>query len=198
MGISMWLDIIVLGCLLLVIVGIWLLIGPHTIGRAATFVGRWSGYFGHHGQTLVRWLRTPVRVERFIYRHHRIVGTLLLTATFTVLLLLRWPTEEYQPWLRTFARIDPQFHGLLRAGYLFVVLLSLLAFITGLFLVFRPSAIKPLEQWANQPVTAGLIRGYWARCCATTTCWMATHYRIIGLAMIAGGGYVVYRLWPHW
>ena len=185
------LDLIVAGCLLLIFFGIGLLGNPTTVSQA-------TGVFARYVKTVLQLLLTPIRVERFIYRHHRLFGLTILLITTAVLLFLKWPTAQVRGIEQSFFALEPQRYGMMRAGYLLLQLVSLGAFMIGLFIFSRPSALKSFEQWANQPVGMGLFKHYWQRCCATTSCWMAGHYRLAGLTMVAFGSALFYLLLPYW
>ncbi|MDP1527200.1 MAG: hypothetical protein Q8M20_15445 [Rhodocyclaceae bacterium] len=86
------------------------------------------------------------RVDRFVYRHHRLFGALiLLGASIFLALLATHHTAIFKadPWL---LKGLPLAVVLLQAAaWLFAVFSMLI----GLFVLVRPSALKPLEAKAN-------------------------------------------------
>ncbi len=76
-------------------------------------------------------LNTLYFIERPVYRHHRKAGATLIAAAAL--------------WMWLLWRLD-RLNGLVLVGWL----LSLCAIVIGLFLIIRPSALKPFERGANR------------------------------------------------
>lgn len=93
-------------------------------------------------------LKTYYRIERYYYRHHRLSG--LLTVVGGVALL-------YVSAIMAASLTQPDgqnFESIIRdAGTILFLLCGLLISIFGMTVFIRPSALKPIESWANQPVT---------------------------------------------
>jgi len=95
-----------------------------------------------------------ISLERGFYRHHRVLGMAVVVGAIYILYFLM------------FAYSAQAVQGLLLAGiadavvrdtlaYVLQLLLffgALLAFAVGILLAIRPSALKPLEQWAHRPL----------------------------------------------
>lgn len=92
-------------------------------------------------------LNTYYRIERYYYRHHRLSG--LLTVVGGVALL-------YVSAVMAASLTQPDgqnVESIIRdAGTILFLLCGLLISIFGLTVFIRPSALKPIESWANQPV----------------------------------------------
>lgn len=110
-------------------------------------------------RTLDRWhslrpalapLDKPHYTERRLYRHHRLVGALVVCgASYT---LLRLAGLDPQAALGLLPEgWDDRLRGLLAANfYWFLFLANLAALGVGLVVYFRPSLLKPLETRANR------------------------------------------------
>lgn len=133
------------GVLVATLAGLWLVVAPASALRVANRLNR-----EYSINWLQRALDTPRYTEPWIYRHHRIVGALLVVAT------------SYFFWqLAT----DFSIEGLvaLFAGTLPAIALEVLAkvftsilvignaagLILGVVIFVRPSALKGTESWAN-------------------------------------------------
>lgn len=139
-----------LGVALATIAGLWLVLAPAAALSLAVKLNReWSiGW-------LQRALDAPRTSEPFVYRHHRVVGVLLVIAT------------AYFFW-QFITAYDHRALGALFAGALPAVVLEVLAlaFTTvlvignavglalGFVIFFRPSLLKGAEGWANRWVGA--------------------------------------------
>lgn len=85
-------------------------------------------------------LRRPRAIERFVYRHHRLFGSLVTTCGLTLLLFLG-TYHHRSAW-----------HVLPGAQLMLIAAWALLVFalIVGIYLLFRPSALKGFESVANR------------------------------------------------
>ena len=86
------------------------------------------------------------RIEKPLYRHHRLVGAALTAGALTLLTLIGKFSHLYatSAW--------GQILGV-RLAILFAWALGLMALIIGIFLLVRPSALKGVETLANRWVT---------------------------------------------
>lgn len=117
-------------------------------------------------------LESPRRIERFVYRHHRWSGAVILLGAGFALWRIAASGILWSP----------------RAFGLHVPLLWLLAvatalgFLVGLVVLVRPSGLKPLETRANRWVgpEAGTIRE-----------WLGRHPRVQGLLVLAASLYAL-------
>lgn len=110
-------------------------------------------------------LETPRRIERFVYRHHRLSGAaIMLGAGFFI-----WRIASSGVlWSRG---IDFQAPLLWLLGGAIV-----LAFMVGLVILIRPSGLKPVEVWANRWMgpDPGTLRE-----------WLNRHPRVLGLLVMS-------------
>jgi cell division protein FtsW (lipid II flippase) len=84
------------------------------------------------------------RVERFIYRHHRLFGAAIAAAALLLLVLIgmyHHRTAETSVW-----RFAPGVQAAMIAAYA----LAVFALIVGIYVGIRPSALKRVEALANR------------------------------------------------
>lgn len=123
------------------IVGIALLLAPHTVLGLSKRLNRWST-----PRKLLRNWELPRDSERFVYRHHRLFGAFLIAgASYTLFGLA--------------AGLRPSVHQQLTTGQLatymldavliFLVLGSGMALVIGSIMLVRPSRLKRVESVAN-------------------------------------------------
>lgn len=138
LAIALW-----LGC---VAYGLALLLAPAATLRAAGSLDR-----RYSGRRAMRTLEIPRNSERFFYRHHRLVGSLLLAGTvaFFLLWFVDFPEKTVLARLanwggKTLAGI------ILDSATFFLMLTNALIALIAIVIIFRPSALKPLEARANR------------------------------------------------
>jgi hypothetical protein len=138
--------VLVLGLGLALFVGVMLLARP----RALFALNEWLSRSFDTAPTF-RLLDQPRHVERFFYRHHRVVGALVVAGASYV--LLRWAFAYDRPGV--LALVSPR----LATGGLDWVPLALEATLVGLhvailavgvLIMFRPSLLKGVEKAANR------------------------------------------------
>ena len=93
-------------------------------------------------------LNAYYRIERYYYRHHRLSGLLTVAGGLALLYVSAIMAMNLaQPGSQNIEAIIRD------AGTILFLLCGLLISIFGLTVFIRPSALKPIESWANQPVT---------------------------------------------
>lgn len=108
------------------------------------------------GADKLAWLQTDVSkphfIERLIYRHHRLVGALLIAAAGFWLWLLS-TFDQWQLWLHlSWQYLRQLFHsGVLL--WLATSAVAVLVLVFGVLLLLRPSLLKPVESAANRWVS---------------------------------------------
>jgi len=96
---------------------------------------------------ITRPLEVPLSIERYIYRHARPVGVLLMLGAAGLLLLNGQLPGHVQ------TNTPAVWAWLVESLYWFLWLSGIAIFFIGLACVFRPSLLKPLENKANQWVS---------------------------------------------
>lgn len=126
-------------------------------GLALIFNSRMLYRFGEY---MNRWISTrqamrpfeePIPVERAVYRYHRIAGALIVCGAAYALYVftLRYPGPELMVTVTRLLHIpiNPWIGETMR---LFIIVVNVFAAVIGLIMIFRPSALKPIEAWANR------------------------------------------------
>ncbi|MBF0625100.1 MAG: hypothetical protein HQL82_09875 [Magnetococcales bacterium] len=175
------------GCVAGLVTGFWLFIDPAA-----------NGLMGRSLREVFHFLLHPIRMERIFYRHHRGFGLLIILASLTVLSVLR-------RYLGQHLEVRPQYgpgaplHSWLWESLVFIVSFSsLFALLTGLVILVRPSLLKHFETLANRPVSGADLHRLWSR---ARSFWMGFFYhhpRLVGLILMAGAGFALLHLMPHW
>lgn len=131
--------------------GLALLLRPEWLIKASTFSNRWVST-----RQMGRSLEQPINVDRWFYRYSRISGVLLMAGAVYIIFSLTVRIARTDliaalirvRWLQA-AWVEPAVDTLV----LLLIAGSMLALIVGLFLMFRPSLLRDLEQGANQRVS---------------------------------------------
>jgi hypothetical protein len=186
--IQLWVinSIMMIG-LLIFFIGVWILILPQGFLRAGKSLGRWIST-----DAFFESLDRPRYQERFIYKYHRIAGTLIIMgAGYTIFMM--------------FQRIDitmlvallPQIGGrfwsewLYGAIYALFICANLLAVMVGGIVLVRPSVLKLLETYMNKWVITGQDLKKLDQNHEIALDILPGNPRLFGLAVALGGIYIV-------
>ena len=131
------------------LLGLTLMIWPRHVERWSRRMNRW-----YSTQRALRVLEIPHYWERFFYRHARVFGALILTGS---LFVLGWLALAPAPPNAIAGGDDAVAAWLLDAFTLFVMLGNLGALVFAVVLLVRPSALKALEQRANQWISTNRL-----------------------------------------
>ena len=134
---SFALDFLFVIGVLLVPVGVSFMLIPNKVFNIANKLNRWVATDSFFNK-----LDTPIYKERFFYRHHQLFGfTVLLVSAVCLFMLtvytVKLAESEFEKWL---------FHVL----YYMLIVAIMLAFLFGLIMFIRPSALKSFETWGNR------------------------------------------------
>jgi hypothetical protein len=110
----------------------------------------------------MRPLERPIDIERVVYRWHRIIGVALLVgALFTLYVAaLRFQGPELGVVFGKFVRIEIA-RWLGQSLRIFLIVANLAALLIAAIIILRPSALKPLEVWANRQYSARQATREW-------------------------------------
>lgn len=134
----------------------------------------------------LRPLETPIHVERWFYRHHRITGGLLLAAGLLYFLVVVF-RQDAAAVLEVLPGTDLPWVAL----FWLLTLAHGCAAVLGLVILIRPSALKPLEAAANRWIsTRRLGRPLEERHHAPDR-WAMAHPRAAGMILILGGVFLM-------
>ncbi len=140
------LAVLVLGLVLAFIVGVLLLARPRALFALNARLSRWV----ETGSTF-RMLDQPHHLERFFYRHHRVVGALIVAGAGYV--LWNWGfAYDRSDVLAILGRswVTAGLDWVPAAMEVVVVALHGAILAVGLLVLFRPSLLKGLERTANR------------------------------------------------
>jgi hypothetical protein len=161
--------------------GLWLLIFPD---RSRALTSKQSLYHWF------RWGKRPYRVERYIYRHHRIFGS---SVTLGALFILYWlwsggRRSLFQLTFNDQGRFATDLLLAVQSTAIILTVSALFALAIGILIFIRPSILRGFEEWANQPVslraTISWIRNAPAR-------WATGHPRLTAAILLAAGLYLL-------
>lgn len=161
--------------------GLILMLAPDGFERMASSLNReWST------RRAMKNLELPHYYERFFFRHHLWVGLLILAASlyfFFTFVLRITPAEA--------AAAMPGIDWLWEGLFWFLLVANVAAAILALVILFRPSALKPLEAMANRWVsvrqaTRGMDKEHDA-----FDAFARRHHRGTGFLMLLGGVFLV-------
>jgi hypothetical protein len=175
------------GAALGVLIGFALIVDSARMFRISETLDRWIST-----KEALQPLDTSYAVERSVYRHHRIAGSLIVVAALYVLsfFVLNFHSERLVTALRRL--LDPRMgYWLVESARYFFILVNLAAVVIGVLMLVRPSRLKSIESWANR---------YYSDSKATQLLeaphWGADRFtrrrpRLVGVLLIAGGGFVL-------
>lgn len=139
---------LVIGSLAGMVVGALLLLRPQSLQRASQKLNRWVST-RHLDQSLER----NVKLDPWFYRHGRLSGSLTLLGASYILYFFVAGMDRSATinGLSMYFKLSANMAGaLLDAVVLSALLGALCAVFVSLFLLFRPSMLREIEQGANQ------------------------------------------------
>jgi len=144
------LMILIGGCMAALIIGVWLLIRPESFLRVNRFFSQW-----YSTRKAARPLMVPHWSERFVYRHHRPIGLIVLAGSAYVLYALVYRYDRQKIIAAFFGAVHPNSSAEWLVPGLAIALgvCALFALGVGGLLLIRPSLLKGFEAWANRWVT---------------------------------------------
>ena len=131
--------------LLVTAVGLWMLISPQQFLKTGMLLSKWVGTEGYFTS-----LDKPHYQERVFYKHHRVVGGMIvLGAAYTLAVLLKVDMETIRPNLfnRNFSNVTDWLYS---AAHFLIVGGNILAIVFGIVMFTRPSMLKNLEERMNK------------------------------------------------
>ncbi len=136
-------------------------------------------------------------IERPVYRYHRVFGAALLAWVGYILYSL-WFRYDKSATLNIFKETNPQLVAwLLDSTVLLLTLTSIVALLTAVCLVVRPSLLRGIEAWANQWFPTRPL-GKVGKPMETMRMWpdegTERHPRVTALLLVLGSLYVLMSL----
>lgn len=152
-NIMLWRDLdifLFFGALLGVLLSLLLIFKPQFVERISRVANRWVST-----RHISRWLDRSISIENWFYRHHRVVGiVVVLGASYIFIYFSVLFDKAYT--LQNLKGVFPAklLEGLLNAMVLGLMVGGAVALIVGLFLWLRPSLLRGTEEGANQWVSS--------------------------------------------
>ena len=131
-------------------------------------------------------LSKPHYIDRHVYRHHRIIGLILVLASTSWLWLLL-PMPAWRKLLGLTYRYIKALNQSELIGIVLATLLAVSILVIGLLMLVRPSLLKPLESLAHRSVMTPSKRDVLPRNDALGGFSTSTHRRMAGLILLCAG-----------
>jgi len=182
------------GAVVAILVGAWMLVNPVSLYRFNDYMNRWFST-----RKAARPLMVPRNIDPFIYRHHRIIGTVVVLGSVYVLYALIFemrPAELRALFLGSTSPAHPWAWAVMGL----VVALgagALLALVVGIYLLIRPSLLKGMEQWSNRWMTVRRATRVFDIMRQGPEPFIARHPRAVGIAIVLGGLYTLAGLYSY-
>lgn len=185
------LTFLLLGALTGLVIGIWLTVSPAHFFHATGGLNRWTS-----ARRALKIWETPLHLERFFYRHHRIFGVVLLLATgWTLYYFTRlYAPEQVLRLLQRASRINPAWAPLLNGTVWVIRIASALALLVGLVVVIRPSLLKGIEAKSNTWVSTRKMMRPLEQSYPLADSFASRHPRTAGLIIVVISCYALISL----
>jgi len=155
-------------------------------------------------ELMSRWISTrlmlkPVEVprdtQRALYRHHRLLGALVLAGAAYALAVLATLPDLRGLAVQLAKRSNPHVMEVyLRAGWAFLLVGNAAALLAGLALLLRPSLLKGVEAWANRSISLRSVGRFLETMNYAPDRLVQTYPRVAGTLIAAGSLWVAAHL----
>ena len=139
------------------LMGIALIFRSSLVARVSARMNVWIST-----RQAMRPLEAPIDIERVVYRWHRVIGAALLAgALFTLYIaVMRFHGPEMSFVFGKFVR--PELAKVVGQSLrIFLIVANIAALIIAAIVILRPSALKPLELWANRQYSSRQATKAW-------------------------------------
>jgi len=188
------LMLLITGSMAGLISGVWMLFWPQSFLRANQVLSQW-----HSLRKATKPLMVSRRTERFVYRHHRPVGLLVLTGAVYVLYALVSEYDRRNIIAAFFGGVQPHppNEWLVPGLALALGACAVFALSVGAFLLIRPSLLKGFEAWANKWISARRATKPLDTMYSGPDRFLLRHPRLLAGLLILGSLYALLRLGAH-
>ena len=151
----LWRDLaifLMFGALLGVALGLLMIFKPQYLEKCSKVGNRWIST-----RHISQWLDRSISLEHWFYRHHRAVGVAIVLGAAYIFIYFGFQFDRAYTLLRWSQRLPlaaQQLNGLLNALVLGGLIGGAVALIAGLFLWFRPSLLRGVEEQSNRWVSS--------------------------------------------
>lgn len=174
-----------IGSLAGLLMGIGMLLKPEQLARINKRLSHWVGT-----DKITEPLDRPRWMERVVYRHHRLVGGLLLAGSVFILYTFLFSYNAR----KITGALGAQYWGLLDAVLAFFIVLSAIAALIGIIVFIRPSALRELEKLSNRWVATDKAAKSLDRMIHSFDEHVHRRRQVWGVFLVAGSLYILYAL----
>ena len=179
-------------CILLIPIGLSFFFIPRKMFLIANKVNKWisTDNFFHS-------INKPIYKERFFYRNHRIVGTLVIVISVLCLYFLTFYVGVETVTDNILRLSDSNFSKWLNVILYYILLFLIsLVIIFGFILVIRPSLLKTFEKWCNHWVDTESSLNLLNSRNDLPDKYLPGNPRLFGLLILFSAVYIVWCTYP--
>lgn len=179
------LILLAVAAILGILAGVGMLLKHEQVLRLNQYFSRWTST-DNMGEQLDR----PRWSERFLYKHHRLVGTIMFLGAMIVLytFLISYNARRISAFIsRDYWWLLDAFMGMLLIG-------SVLSAIIGFIMLSKPSLLRELENSANHWVSTDRILKWFNDTHYSAEQSILRHRKLSGALLIFGSVYILYAL----
>lgn len=165
-----------------ILVGIGLLFRPQQVGQLNHYLSRWVG-----SSRLNKVLDRPRWIDRFFYRHHRLLGTAVFVGAMAVLYIFLF---QYN--FRRISALIPRNYWWLSDALIGMLLIgSVVAVLVGFIVLIRPSLLRDIEKSANRWISTEHLHVQFNAMHFSVEKSLLRHHRLAGVAILLGSLYII-------
>lgn len=170
-----------------VLIGAGMLLKPERIVFLNQYFSRWIS-----ANKIKEQLDRPRWIERFFYRHHRLVGGVLFIGAIFVLYVFLFDSKTR----RIYAAITPGNWWLMDALMAALLGGSVLAALVGIIVLAKPSLLREIEKSTNRWISTEGVVKFFDGMRNSFDRQILRHRKIAGVFTIIGGLYILIVLGP--
>ncbi len=180
--------LLLVGGLFTLLFGILTLVAPDRAIGLGTRLNHW--YSTRRG---TRPLDVPRHIESTLYRHHRLVGGVVLLGSLFTLYQLRIThgLAELERFLALLGLPSPLLQPAAHALYALLLLGTVFTLTVGAIVFVRPSALKAFEERANRWVSARQLGAFMEQRYSQPDSFFQAHPRLLGTVITLGSIYLI-------
>ena len=172
-----------------VLLGAGLLLKPGLVVSLSKLLSHWVT----PAEKVAEELDRPRWIERFFYRHHRLVGSALFIGALIILYVFLFSPNSR----KIFGVIPPDFLPLLDAATALLLVGSVLAALVGVIVAIRPSLLREIEKASNRWIATEQIANAANQMHHSFDDWLLRYRKAAGTVLVLGGIFVLVNLAPH-
>lgn len=184
----LWRSLVIflwMGGAVAIAVGLAFLFAPAKVERINRFFARWVDTSRIEAE-----LDRPHWTERFVYRHHRLAGTLLVAGSFFV--LYKFLVHPAQKKISMGAAID--LLGLWEAMVALFVICGVLGAAIGMIMLGKPSLLREIEAASNKWISTDKVTQAFNQMHFFFDEGIFSYRKPVGVFLILAGSYIFFRL----